>query len=738
MKAPMDVGRRDFLKTSAAGSAALVIGFYLPWDAGAQQAPPPTTPVSPFDAWVRVQADGTVSLVLAKSEMGQGVMTSLPMILAEELEVDWASVRVEQARTDPRIYRSLGTGGSTSVRESFLPLRQAGAAAREMLITAAAQAWGVPREECTAEKGAVVHRPTGRRAAYGELVEAAAKLPIPDLASVPLKKPEQFRLVGQSLPRTDTPAKVDGSAVYGLDVRVPGMLYAVIARCPTFGGKPKKFDAAKAMGVSGVRHVVEIPAGGPGVFSAGGVAVVAENTWAAIQGRDALEIQWERGPHAGESSETLRAQFRQLVAQPGKVIRNDGDAAAALAGSAKKVEAVYELPFLAHATMEPMNCTADVRADRAEVWAGTQFPQWNQGTVAQATGLQPQNVVVHTTLLGGGFGRRAIPDFAVEAAQVSKAVGKPVMVVWTRDDDLQHCFYRPASYHRLAGAVDAKGQPTAWHHRMASTSISAMWDPPDRAKPENSEVSGACDWPYAIPNFRMEYAPAKSGVPVAWWRSVEHSITGFVTDSFLDELAAAAGRDPLEFRLALLAEPRKVTNPTDPEGPPLDTVRFRRVLAQAAEKAGWGKPLPKGRGRGIAAVYSFQTYVAEVAEVSVDAKGNVRVHRVVCAVDCGRVIHPDIVKAQMESGVVYGLSAALKGEITIKDGAVEQANFNDYDVLRIEEMPVVEVHIIPSTEAPTGVGEPGVPPIAAAVANAVFAATGKRLRRLPIRTSDLA
>ncbi len=742
MKTAVNVSRREFLKTSTVGSAALVIGFCLPWDAGAQQAPPPPQPVGPFDAWVRVQADGTVSLVLAKSEMGQGVMTSLPMILAEELEVDWASVRVEQARTDPRIYRSLGTGGSSSVRTSWEPLRRAGAAAREMLITAAAQAWSVPREECAAEKGAVIHRPSNRRAAYGELVEAASKLPIPDLATVPLKKPEQFRIVGQNVPRTDTPAKVDGSARFGLDVRVPGMLYAVIARCPTFGGKPKKFDAAKAKAVPGVRHVAEIPAVGTGVFTAGGVAVVADNTWAAIKGRDALAIEWDRGPHAGESTESLWAQFKQLTAQPGKVIRNDGDAAAALAGAAKKVEAVYELPFLAHATMEPMNCTADVRADRAELWAPTQFPDWNQRAVAQVTGLAPQSVIVHTTLMGGGFGRRAMPDFAVEAAQVSKAVGKPVMLVWTRDDDMQHDFYRPASYHKFEGAVDAKGQPTAWLHRMVSTSIAAMWPFFDATKPEASEVSGACDWPYAIPNFRMEYAPAKSGVPVAWWRSVEHSITGFVTDGFMDELAAAAGRDPLEFRLALLAPeasgPRKVTNPTDPEGPPLDTVRFRRVLATAAEKAGWGKPLPKGRGRGIACVYSFQSYVAEVAEASVDAKGNVRVHRVVCAVDCGRVVNPEIVKAQLESGVVYGLSAALKGEITIKGGAVEQTNFNDYDVLRIEEMPVVEVHIVPSTEAPTGVGEPGVPPIAAAVANAVFAATGKRVRRLPFRPADLA
>ncbi|MBI4466831.1 MAG: xanthine dehydrogenase family protein molybdopterin-binding subunit [Acidobacteria bacterium] len=736
MKTDVNVSRREFLKTGAAGGAALVIGFYLPWDAAAQQAPPPAS--NPFNAWVRVAPDGTVTLVVAKSEMGQGVRTSLPMILADELEVDWASVRIEQARTDPTIYRSLGTGGSSSVRESYLPLRQAGAAAREMLITAAAQAWSVPRQECFAAHGAVVHRPTGRRAPYGELVEAAEKLPLPDLASVPLKSPEKFQIVGKSIPRTDTPAKVDGSAVFGIDVRVPGMLYAVIARCPTFGGKPAKFEAARALAVPGVHHVVEIPAVGPGAFSAGGVAVVADTTWQAIQGREALEIEWDRGPHASESTESLWQQFRELIEQPGKVVRNEGDALAALESTAKKIEAVYELPFLAHAPMEPMNCTADVRADRAEVWAPTQFPQWNQGMVAQVTGLQPQQVTVHTTLMGGGFGRRAQADFAVEAAQVSKAVGKPVMVVWTRDDDLQHCFYRPASYHRLRGAVDEKGQPLAWWHRMVSTSIEAFWEPPDRAKPENSEVSGASDLPYAIPNIRMEYAPAKSGVPVAWWRSVEHSITGFVVEGFLDELAAAAKRNPLEFRLALLAEPRQVKNPVDPNAPPLDTARFRRVLAVAAEKAGWGKPLPKGRGRGIAAAYSFRTYVAQVAEVSVDAKGGVRVRRVVCAVDCGRVINPDIVKAQMESGIVYGLSAALKGEITIRDGAVEQANFNDYDMLRIDEMPEVEVYLVPSTEPPTGVGEPGVPPIAAAVANAIFAATGKRLRRLPVRPADLA
>lgn len=731
------INRRDFLKAGATGGAALVVGFYLPWDSSAQPPPPPPKPPGPFTAWVRIAPDGQVTLTVAKSEMGQGVRTSLPIILAEELEVDWARVRVEQAATRPDIYADLGTGGSSSVRESWLPLRQAGAAAREMLIAAAAQTWSVEKATCYAEKGEVVHRPSGRRLAYGALVEAASKLPVPDLTTVPLKDPKDFRLIGKSTPRTDTPGKVDGSARFGIDVRLPGLLYAVIARCPTFGGKPKSFKAEKAKAVAGVRHVVEIAAVGPGAFTAGGVAVVAENTWAAMQGREALGIEWDPGPQAGETTESLWQQFKSLSEAPGKVIRSEGDSAAALERATKKIAAVYELPFLAHATMEPMNCTADVRGDRAEVWAPTQGPQWIQGAVAEVTGLQPRDVVVHTTLMGGGFGRRYQADFGVEAAQVSKAVGAPVMVVWTREDDMQHDFYRPASYHRLSAGLDDKAQPLAWHHRMTSTSITAMWEPPDRAKPEESEVSGAADLAYAIPNFQMEYTPAQSGVPVAWWRSVEHSITAFVVESFLDELAAAAGADPLAFRLRLLAEPRKVANPVSPNTPPLDTERFKRVLQLAAEKAGWGNPLAPGRGRGLAAAYSFHTYVAEVAEVSVARDGRPRVHRVVCAVDCGRVINPNGVAAQIESGIVYGLSAALKGEITIANGAVREGNFNDYDVLRIDEMRVVEVHLVPSTEAPTGVGEPGLPPIAAAVGNAIFAATGKRLRRLPLRPEDL-
>ncbi len=732
------ISRRAFLQTGATGGAALVIGFYIPWDATAQPPPPPAAPPNPFNAWVKITEDNQVTLIVAKSEMGQWVRTTLPLILADELDVDWKAVKVEQAPTRPDIYRGLGTGGSSSTRESWLPLRRAGAAAREMLVEAAAKSWGVEKSTCEAELGQVIHRPTGKKLAYGALVQAASELPLPDFEKVPLKDPAKFRYIGKGVPGYDTSDRVMGKAGFGIDVRVPGMFFAVIARCPTFGGKVKSFKAEKAQAVPGVRHVVEIPAVGPGAFTAGGVAVVATNTWAALQGRDALEIEWDRGPTAQESTETLRQQLLAALQQEQKVFRSEGDTAQPLAGAVKKIEAVYEVPFQCHSPMEPMNCTADVRPDRAELWAPTQFPDWNQGAAAQATGLEPKNVIVHTTLMGGGFGRRAQADFAVEAAQVSKAVGAPVMVVWTREDEIQHDFYRPAAMHKLMAGLDDKGDPVAWHDRMTSTSISAWWDPPDRAKPEESEIGGAVDLPYNIPNIRMEYGPTKSGVPVAWWRSVEHSINGFVINGFLDEVAGAAGADPLEFRLRLLEPPRKVADPTAPSSPPCDTRRLKAVLQLAAEKAGWGKPLPKGRGRGIACHYSFQTYVAQVAEVSVNAKGKVRVHRVVCAVDCGQVVNPNGVESQIEGCIVYGLTAALKNEITIAGGAVVQTNFNDFEMLRIDEMPVVEVHMVKSSEPPTGVGEPGVPPLAAAVANAIFAATGKRVRRLPIRPADLS
>jgi isoquinoline 1-oxidoreductase beta subunit len=728
--------RRSFLTATASTGAALVVGFQLPMGAFAQDAPPPERkPPNPFNAWIRIDKDGAVTLTVAKSEMGQGVFTSLPMILAEELDVDWTRVRIEQAPTDPSIYEH-GTGGSGSIRTSWLPLRQAAAAARQMLVEAAADVWNVNTDTCKTEKGHVVHGPRQKRLAYGELVEAAAKRPLPDFNKVTLKNPDDFQIVGKDLPRADIPSKVDGSARFGIDVRVPGMLYALVARCPTFGGKPAKFDAAKAKAVPGVRHVVEIPADRPS-HSAGGIAVVAETTWAARQGRDALVIDWDRGPSAEESSASLQKQFETLVAQPGKVVRNEGDVEATLAKAAKRVEAVYELPFQAHACMEPMNCTVDIRADRAEAWIPTQAPDWSKDMIRTISGLPPEKIIVHTTFMGGGFGRRYQADFVVEAAQVSKAVGAPVQLLWTREDDMQHDFYRPAAYHRLAGCLDEQGQAAAWHHRFSSTPILGLWNDPERPRPlEEGEIGGAVDLPYAIPNLRVEFAAAKTGVPVAWWRSVEASLNAFSVECFLDELAAAAKADPVAFRLKLLGEPRMIKQPPTNEAV-LDTRRLKGVVALASAKAGWGKPLPAGRGRGIACHFSFETYVAEVAEVSV-VKGLPRVHRVVAAVDCGRVVSPENLRAQVESAIVYGLSATFKGAITIKGGAVEQSNFTDFEVLRIDEMPVVEVHIVPSTEKPTGIGEPALPPIAPAVANALFAATGKRLRRLPITRQDLA
>jgi isoquinoline 1-oxidoreductase beta subunit len=728
------VSRRGFLVTSAAaaGGAALIVGFDL--GAPAAQSPQPAkAPPNPLSAWVRVARDGSVTLILAKSEMGQGVYTTLPMILAEELDADWSRVRVEQAPTNAAIYDH-GTGGSQSVRTSWLPLRRAGAAARQMLVAAAAARWAVDPTTCTTEAG-VVRGPAGQSLPYGDLVEAAAALPVPDLEKVPLKDPARFRIIGTSRPRLDIPAKVNGEAVFGSDVRVPGMLYAVVARCPTVGGRVARFDAAKAKALPGVRQVVEIPAVRAGVFTTGGVAVVADSTWAAIQGREALDITWDHGPHAKESSASLRAQFVQLIEKGGTVVRDEGDAAAALAAGGRRVEAEYDVPFEAHAPMEPLNATVHVRADGAEAWIGSQGPQWPQGAIAEIAGVTPDKVVVHTTLLGGGFGRRYHADYVVEAAQVSKAVNAPVQVVWTREDDIRHDFFRPAALHRLAATLDEQGRPAAWVHRMASTSSNALWGEPGKAKLEDSEIGGAVDVPYAVPRIRFEYANAPTGVPVMWWRSVEHSGNAFVIESFVDELAHAARQDPFEYRRALLAHGTLVKFPPGaPDG--IDTKRLLATLELAAQKAGWGTPLPQGRGRGIACHYCFNSYAAQVAEVSVQ-DGRVRVHRIVCAVDVGQVVHPDGVKAQVEGAVAYALSA-VKGHVTFRDGQAEQTNFDAFEVIRIDEMPEVEVHAVPSTVAPTGIGEPGLPPCAPAVANAVFAATGKRLRRMPFAKEDLA
>jgi isoquinoline 1-oxidoreductase subunit beta len=730
------VDRRAFLKTGAAVGTGLLIGFHLPASARSAEEQEKKKP-NPLNAWVHITPDNHVSLLLGKSEMGQGIMTALPMILAEELSLDWNKVKIEQAPTNPAVYEH-GTGGSGSIAGSYLPLRQAGAAAREMLISAAAQRWNVNRNTCKAADGGVLHGARKNFLTYGELVEDAAKLPIPDFNTVPLKNSDDFTIVGHDKKRYEGRAKATGKAQFGIDSRMQGMQFAVIARCPIFGGKVKSFDSTKAKAVRGVQDVIAIDPVGEGAFSAGGVVVLADNSWAAMQGRKALEITWDEGPHAAESSEWLRTQFLENAAKPGKVVRNDGDADAAIAGAARKVEATYEFPFAAHATMEPMNCTVHIRPDGAEAWVPTQAPQWAQDIIVGISKLPRESVIVHTTLMGGGFGRRYMGDFVMEAAQISKVTGKPVQVLWTREDDMQHDFYRPASYHKLSGAVDAQGNLSAWKHFQTSTSIDAMWSKEGEAHPENSEFATALFIPYATPNYRVEYTLAKSGVPRAWWRSVEHSSSGFIVECFADELATAAGADPYEFRLKLIGDDRKIPDFTNPkQGKPLDTARQKAVLKLAAEKAGWGKPLPKGVARGIAGYFSFESYTAAVAEVSVN-DGAVKVHRLVYAVDCGRPINPEGVRAQVESAAIYALSASLHDAITIKGGRVEQGNFNDYQMPRIADTPKTEVHVVMSKEEPTGIGEPGLPVVAAAVCNGIYALTKKRIRRLPIRKEDLA
>jgi isoquinoline 1-oxidoreductase subunit beta len=712
------LNRRDFLKAGSAGATGLVIGFYLPGRLEAS-AKPTAAAAGPFapNAWIRVSTDDSVTIVIDKSEMGQGVVTSLAMLAAEGLECDWKRIRFEFAPADKAYFNPLfgaqGTGGSTSVRASWTPLLKAGAVAREMLVEAAAQKWSVDRASCRTENGAVINILTQARASYGSLAESAAKLPVP--TDVPVKDPKSFTLVGKSTKRLDTRDKTNGVANFGIDARVPGMLHAVVARCPVIGGKVASFDATKAKAVRGVKDVVQISRG---------IAVVADNTWSAMEGRRVLEVKWDEGPNASLTSAGITKLLSERTAEPGAVARKEGDVATGLASAVKKIEAVYEVPFLAHATMEPMNCAAHVRADGCDVWAPTQFQTPSQGTAAQITGLKPEQVNIHTTYLGGGFGRRAEQDFLAEAVETSKAVGAPVQVTWTREDDTQHDQYRPASYSRFTAGLDADGWPIAWTTRIACSSIRSRFFPGSvKNGLDATSVEGAADIPYAIPNILVDYQLTETGIPVGFWRSVGHSQNAFFSECFLDEVAAAGGKDPYELRRRLLSK----------------ETRHLGVLELAATKAGWGTTLPPGRFRGIAVMMSFGSYVAEVAEVSVNrSRGTVRVDRVVCAVDCGRVVNPDTIAAQMQGAIVYGLTAALKGAITIARGRVQQGNFNDYEMLRMNEMPLVEVHIVPSENPPGGVGEPGTPPIAPAVCNAIFAATGKRIRRLPIRAEDLA
>jgi isoquinoline 1-oxidoreductase beta subunit len=699
------VDRRSFLKVGLGGAAGLTLGFALP-EISRVSAQTAGSRVFPLTGYVHIGADDSVTLVLPKSEMGQGPMTSVSQILAEELECDWKKVRTEFAPVNPKLYGALqGTFGSMSIRTGWDPMRKAGATAREMLVQAAAQQWGVDKSQCRAENSAVINTGNNQRLSFGSLAEAAAKLAPP--SGVTLKSASQYRYIGKSLKRLDTPLKVNGTATFGIDAKVPGMQFAVLARCPVFGGKVASFDATKAKAVPGVKQVVQI---------SNGVAVIADNTWTAMEGRRALQVQWDEGPLANLDSAGIRKMMADGTANPGAIARKVGDAPAALSGASQKLEAVYEAPYLSHAPMEPMNCTAHVRADGCEVWAATQIQTAAHQAAMQITGLPADKVQIHTLFLGGGFGRRGREDFVAEAVEISKAAGVPVKLTWSREDDMTHDLYRPASYTKFAGALDAEGWPTAWHTRVACPSFQGIQNGVDRAA-----VEGIADMGYAIPNLQVEYTKIDPGIPTTYWRSVGFSQNTFFTESFLDELAAAGGKDPLEVRRRLLAK-----NP-----------RMLAVAELAAEKAGWGKPLPAGRARGIAVVNNIGSFNAQVAEVSVD-KGKLRVHRVVCAVDCGQVINPAIVEQQIQSGIVYGLSAALKGGITIKNGRVEQQNFHQYEVLRIDEMPVVEVHIVPSTNAPGGIGEASTPTTAPAVANAIFALTKKRIRKLPIRAEDLA
>ena len=720
MSASAIVGRREFIRTGAAIGGGLLVSLYVPLPDGRSDALAAEEKDFALNAFVRIGTDESVTVISAHSEMGQGIYTSLPMLLNEEFQADWSKVLVEAAPVD-KVYNHpvFGiqiTGGSTTSPAEWERYRRMGALARTMLVEAAARQWNVQASSCHVDNGAVIHGATRRRATYGSLANAAAQLTPP--ADVPLKSAKAFTLIGKPTRRLDTPSKTNGTAQFGLDVNVPGMLTAVVARPPVFGGKVAKFDASETLKVPGVKAVEQVPSG---------VAVIAARFWPAKIGRDKLVIDWDLGPNAGLSTDQMLRDFAEVAKQPGTIAKKTGDPATALKTAAKTITAEYDVPYLAHAMMEPLNCVVDLRSDSCEIWTGTQFETIDRANAAQVAGLAPEKVQIHTTLLGGGFGRRANPasDFVVEAVHVAKAAKAPVKVVWTREDDLKGGWYRPMWHDRFVAGLDANGNPVAWTHTIVGQSIMqgtlfesfGIKDGVDAAS-----VEGAADILYGIPNVRVDLHTPKIGVPVQWWRSVGHSHTGFSVEAFLDEVAHAGGKDPYELRRALLAK----------------QPRMSAVLELAAQKAHWGSKLPAGVGRGIATHFSFDSYVAQVVEASVEKNGTVRVHRVVCAVDCGTAINPDTVKAQMEGGIIFGLTAALKSEITLKDGRVEQGNFHDYQMLRIFESPEIEVHIVPSSESPTGVGEPGVPPVAPALANAIFAATGKRIRRLPIRASDLA
>jgi isoquinoline 1-oxidoreductase beta subunit len=700
----MELTRRDFIRATGTGLGALVIGFHFPFSKTfAAEKPFENAAVN---SWLVFAPDNTVAVYLGKAEMGQGIYTGLPMIIAEEAELDWTKVRVEFApSTAPYIDpKSPFTGGSSSTRTQYTNLRLAGAAAKQMLIAAAARQWGVAPNSCIAKKGFVTH--AAKKLSYGELALAASKFPVP--SDPKLKSTEDFEIIGKKTKRLDGGLKVSGKAIFGIDTVVPGMLYAAVRTSPVFGGDVSNFDALNKTATSPNITLVKVP---------GGVAVVAGSYWKAQQIADRLDIQFSDGENQALSSEKISALLK-TASDSGVIVSSGGDVENALKTARTKLEAEYEVPFLAHATMEPPACTAHVTEHGCELWVPTQSPFYNKVVTSKVLGIDPEKVIVHSTFLGGGFGRKAEQDFVTQAVLASKAVGKPVKLIWSREEDIQHDFYRPAYYARLEGALDEAGNPTAWLCKSAGDSIMSRWFP-DMVKQgiDPTSVEGAKDIGYEIPNHKMTYALRKTGVPVGFWRSVGSSQNAFFVESFLDEMAHAAGKDPYQFRRALLK----------------NKPGLLKVLDTAAIASGWGKPLPHGHHRGIAMAESFGSVVAQVLEVSVSKKGEIKVHKVSCAVDCGKYVNPYMIEAQMQSCVAFGLTAALKGKITLKNGRVLQNNFNDYGMLMLREMPKVDVHIIESDRPMGGIGEPGVPPVAPALANAIFAATGKRVRSLPIQ-----
>jgi isoquinoline 1-oxidoreductase subunit beta len=717
------LSRRGFIAAGLSAAGGLAIGVCLPDRAQALAAPPqPWDKLAPanaheVNAWVVIEPDGAVLIRVAKAEMGQGIFTSLPMLVAEELGCDWRMVTAEYASVtrngaESGVYGRMGTGGSTSVRTSWQLLQQAGASARGRLVEAAARRWGVPVGECSVADGFVVHAASDRRIGFGEVAADAAAVKL--IKEPAIKSPDQYRLAGQPLPRLDVPVKVTGAARFGIDARVPGMLYAAVVNCPVFGGKLKRADADAVKDRRGIKAVVPL---------GDAVAVVADNFWRAKEAAAALPVEWDYGAGAGTTSEQFRQDYRAALDGPAATARSLGDVAAAMPGAVKVVEALYEVPHVAHAPMEPLNCTADVRPDRVEVWLGTQNPEAALRLAAEAGGLKPEQVIVHNCFLGGGFGRRAVNDELRQAVRVSKAVGAPVKLVWTREQDIRHDRYRPQAAIRFKAGLGADGVPIAWDTRTAVGSIQrSLGSSTVENGIERQAVEGLENMPYRVANLQVDCILKNTHVPVMFWRSVGSSQNAFAVESFVDELAAAAGKDPYQFRRALL-EGRK---------------DFLNVLDTLAAKGDWGKPVPHGSGRGIAIHESFGTIVGQIAEVGVSRKGEVRVERVVAVVDCGHVVNPRTVAMQIESGVIYGLTAALYGEINIRDGRVVEGNFDDYPMLRMAETPTIETHLALSGGSKWGgIGEPGTPPVAPAVCNAIFAATAKRIRSLPIKNVDL-